>query len=102
MNLFGGRKTKGISNYELDHERLKSRLGGVFPNNDAGKRKRAAFFTALEIALDRDTNMSASQKYGVVQPEEFEKIISGLQGGDVISSSEAEELRTIAKEALAD
>ena len=102
MSFFGTRKTKGISSYELDHERLRGRLGGVFPNNSSGGRKRAAFFTALDLALDRDTNMTSSQKYGVVQQDEFDAIVNGLEKGKVISTSEAEELRRLAADDLSD
>ncbi len=101
MGLFGSSRKKGITKYELEHKHIQSRLDSVFPSHlSSSKRKRAALHTALGIALDRDTNMSSSQKRGLIQREEFEEIVSGLESGEVISKKEAEELRKVAEEPL--
>ncbi len=101
MGLFGSKRVKGITEYELKHKHVQSRLDGVFPSSSSSsKRKRAALHTALELAGDRDSNMSSSQKHGVIQSDEFETAVGGLEKGGVISENEANELRKIAEEPL--
>ena len=79
-----------------------SRLDSVFPSYRASSKvKRAALHTALGLALDTDTNMSTNQK-GVIQREEFESAITGLEEGGVISAKEAGKLRKAAEKALSD
>lgn len=103
MVLFGRKPVKGISQYELEKERVKAKFDSVFPARYASsKTKRAALHTALGIALDRDTNMHNAQKHGVIQRDEFEAIVVSLEEGGVISSQEALQLRAIAEEPLSD
>ena len=103
MGLFGGKRVKGISKHELTRERIQSKLNAVFTGSRSSReRKKAALNTALSVALDRDTNMGTHQKKGVIQREEFEMIVSGLEKGNVISSHDAEELRRIAEAPLND
>jgi len=103
MGLFGNNKTKGITEYELRHDRLQAHLDSVFPSNSySAKQKRAALHTALGLGMDRDVNMSSSQKYSVIQPKEFEAVVHGLEAGGVITSTEAAKLRKIAEKPLSD
>jgi len=99
MGLFGKKTPKGISEYELTHDHVESRLNSVFSNTSIGRRKRAALGTAMKQALDKDSD---SHKFGVVQREEFEGIVGGLQEGGVISESEANKLRNAAEKPLED
>lgn len=94
---------KGISEYELSHDHVRSKLNGVFSSfSSSSKRKRAALNTALDLAVDKDVNMSGTGQKGVIQKDEFETIVNGLLEGDVITKKEAEKLRAIAEEPLSD
>jgi fructose-1,6-bisphosphatase len=101
MGIFGNKHVQGITEYELKHKHVQSRLDSVFPSGrGSSKIKRAALHTALGLAGDRDSNMSSSQKHGVIQKEEFESAVSGLENGGVITSDEAAKLRKVAEEPL--
>jgi hypothetical protein len=104
MGIFwGGKQTKGITQYELRHDHIQSRLDSVFPSHlSSSKQKRAALHTVLGLAGDRDTNMSSNQKHGIIQRDEFETAVHGLEKGGVISSKEAAQLRQITDQALND
>lgn len=104
MGLFGKKRVKGISAYELEHDHIRSRLDSVFPAyKSSSKTKRVALHTALGLALDKDANMiGTGQKHGVIQREEFEQAVQGLTEGGVISEKEAEKLRAIAEKPLSD
>lgn len=103
MGIFGSKHVAGISKYELEHEHILSRLDSVFPSfHESSKGKKAALHTALELALDRDTNMGSGQKNGLIQKDEFESIVHGLETGGAISKHEAEQLRKIAEKPLSD
>ncbi len=103
MGIFGSRSVKGITKYELEHKHIQSRLDSVFPSHiSSSKRKRAALHTALGLAGDRDANMTSSQKGGIIQREEFEAAVGGLEKGGVISKSEADKLRQVAEKPLSD
>ena len=103
MGLFGGKPVKGITQYELKHKHVQAHLDSVFSSyGSSSKIKRAALHTALGLASDKDTNMSPYAKHGVIQPEEFEAAVGGLEKGGVISSHEAEKLRKIAEKPLSD
>ena len=104
MGIFGRKPVVGISDSELreHHNRLQRELDGVFPtgyfSSTSNKQKRVALHTALGIGMDRDPNMPASQKHGVIQPEEFEAAISG----GMYTPKEVEKLRKIAGKYLKD
>lgn len=103
MGLFGKKHVTGISEYELKHEHIQSRLDSVFPSShESSKIKRAALHTALGIAGDRDTNMGTHQKNGIIQRDEFNAAVSGLETGGVISKHEADQLRKVAEKPLGD
>ncbi len=103
MGIFGRKRVKGITKYELEHKHIQSRLDSVFPSHYASsKRKRAALHTALGLAGDRDANMGSFQKGGIIQRDEFEAAVGGLEKGGVISKSEADKLRQIAEKPLSD
>lgn len=103
MGLFGRKHVSGISQYELDHDHVRSRLDSVFPSyRSSSKVKRAALHTALELALDKDVNMSGTNQKGVIQKGEFDTIVNGLLDGGVISEKEAEKLQVVAEEPLKD
>jgi hypothetical protein len=101
MGLFGKKYVPGITEYELKHKHVLASLDSVFPStSSSSKIKRAALHTALGLAGDRDDNMSSTQKHGVIQKDEFESIVGGLENGGVITPQEAEKLRERAAEAL--
>jgi hypothetical protein len=104
MGIFwGGKSVKGITQYELRHDHLQSRLDSVFPSHlSSSKHKRAALHTVLGLAGDRDTNMPSHQKHGIIQREEFETAVQGLEKGGVITSKEAAKLRQITDKPLSD
>jgi hypothetical protein len=73
----------------------------VFPSTHASsKAKRAALHTALGLADDHDSNMSSSQKGGVIQRDEFEAIVGGFESSGFITAEEAGKLRERAERAL--
>jgi riboflavin biosynthesis pyrimidine reductase len=100
MGLFGKRTAAGITQYELDRKHLHSRLRAAFPHGSTGDLKMGALDTALAVAMDPDTNTPLSQR--VVQKDEFETIVSKLEEYRVITSAEAEKLRSTAEEDLND
>lgn len=100
MALFGKKHVAGITEYELEHKKLRSHFDSILGSSSTGRTKRAALHTALEVALGRDANMPSSQKYGVIQQEEFDSIINGLHERGVISEDEAGRLRQVAEEHL--
>jgi uncharacterized protein YutE (UPF0331/DUF86 family) len=103
MGLFGRKRVAGISEHELQHDHIQAQFDSVFPSyKPSSKTKRAALRTALSLAVDRDMNMSAGQKGGLIQKEEFETIVKGLLDGSVITETEAEKLRAIAEKPLKD
>ena len=101
MALFGRKRVKGISEYELEHEHVRSRIDSAFPNTSIGRKKRAILKTGLDSALDHDSNMHHSQK-GVIQKEELENLVHGYKDSGVISDHEAEKVLRAAEEALED
>ena len=104
MGIFGKKTVPGISAHELTehHNRLQRELDGVFPtsfsSSKLNQQKRAALHTALGLGMDRDPNMSSTQKRGAIQREEFEAAI----GGGMYSPKEVDKLRKIAEKYLKD
>jgi hypothetical protein len=106
MPLWGKKPVKGISDTELKEHgnRLANRLHSAFDGHSKNIRdqKRAILDSALGLTLDRDTNMSSGQKHGVVQSDEFEAVVGGLEKKGVFSKDEAARLRNAARDALND
>ncbi|HCC05332.1 TPA: hypothetical protein DEP58_03430 [Patescibacteria group bacterium] len=105
MGIFGKKTVAGISEYELKehHNKLQGQLDSVFPSTrSSSKLKRAALHTALGMGIDRDDNMSSTQKRGVIQREEFEAAVGGLAEQGIITTKEADKLRQIAEKPLRD
>ena len=100
MGLFGRRRVKGISEYEMTRERLHGRLRSAFPYGSSGRRKMAALDAALGVAMDADHNTAHTQR--VIQEDEFEAIVTSLEDGKVITPKEAQKLRAIAEKDLND
>lgn len=106
MGLFGSKPKKGISEYELTEHghRLEHRLDAAF--NDRSKRireeKRSILKHALGMNMDRDPNMPITQKKGVIQADEFENVVGGLEKTGVFTKKEADQLRATARDALKD
>jgi hypothetical protein len=106
MGLFGKRPVKGISEYELKEHgnRLTNRLHAVFNGNTRHMRdqKRAILDHALGLAGDRDANMTSAQTKGVIQSDEFDAVVGGLEKQGIFSKDEAAHLRDAARDALKD
>jgi hypothetical protein len=103
MGFFGKSRVKGITEYELKHKHVLAHLDSVFPHNlSSSKTKRAALHAVLGLASDRDTNMGHAQKGGIIQKDEFYAAIDGLEKGGVISTSEAQQLKSVAEKPLND
>ncbi len=105
MGLFGKRPVKGISEYELKAHgnRLTNHLHSAFNDHNTKHirdQKRALLDTALGLVNDRDTNMSTTQKHGVIQADEFEGVVGGFEKKGIFSKDEAAQLRRTAHDAL--
>ena len=99
MGIFGSERHKGISEYELTHDHVESRLHSVFPNTSIGRKKRAALDIAMTQALDKET---PSSKVGVVTSEEFGQIVDDLKTNGFVSDNEVDKLHAAAEKALSD
>ena len=105
MSLFGKPRQKGISAYELREHgaRLTNRLHGAFKGAfSTRQRKQEILDSALHMTGDRDYGMSASQREGVVTPDEFEGMVKNYEEKGIFTNDEAQRLRDTAKDALRD
>ncbi len=97
MGLFGKRQPVGITQYELDHKHVQSRLDSAFASNSVGRRKREMLHVALKQALDRD---APNDRVGTIQREEFKQIVSDMQTRKLITDQEAKKLLITAEKPL--
>lgn len=102
--FFSGHRKKGITKYELEHEHILNHFDAVLQHHSRKERdrRRAVLHNALELALDRDPNMSHSQRGGLIQADEFQTIVDGLLKSGELSSTEATHLKKIAEQPLSD